>query len=86
MAKGKTRNLRGQKAKSSVKRTYPLRFIFQGSGESSISEEYVESIRNKIKPENSNRAEILLIQENQKLPAGSLLLLGSGRAGRTRRG
>jgi len=71
MAKGKARNLRGQKAKSSVKRTYPLRFLFQGSGESSVGEEYVESIRQKIKQENSTRLECHLVQENQTSPAGS---------------
>jgi len=71
MAKGKARNLRSQKAKSSGKRSYTLSFLFQGTGPNSLSEEYVESIRQKVKAENSSRSEFFLIRENQKLPDGS---------------
>jgi tetratricopeptide (TPR) repeat protein len=66
MTKGKSRDLHSDKAKSSGKSNFHLRFLFQGTGAYSVSEEYVKAFSQKIKSENTSRAECSLVSGNEK--------------------
>lgn len=61
MAKARARDSHIHQAKSSVKRNYHLRFLFQGGGDFHVTEDYVNAFRQKIKSENTPRAECSLI-------------------------
>lgn len=66
MAKGTSRDKHSNKVKSKGKSNYHLRFLFQGTGEHGVSEEYVEAFCQKIKSENVSRTECTLLSENVK--------------------
>lgn len=82
MAKGTSRTKHKHNASSSGKSNYHLRFLFQGTGTNSVSEEYVSDFQQKIKSENTGRAECVLISGEEKDQAelhstGYVVLLSS---------
>ena len=70
MAKGPSRDKHNKRVKQRGKRNYHLNFLFQGSGEFAVSEEYVEAFSQKIKSENVSRAECSLLTENVRTQPG----------------
>jgi tetratricopeptide (TPR) repeat protein len=70
MAKGRSRNVRKDKEPAMAKRNFHLRFLFQGEGDTGLTEEYVKAFQQKIKSVYAARAECSLVTGGENASPG----------------